>query len=117
VIADTAALLGSAGELQPRTVERRRDLHRHPELGTDGPRTQAAVLDAVGDLGLDVRTGSSIDVLQQVPGAMAFLGTCPPGVEFHEAAPNHSNRMVIDDDAMAVGVALHASVALSELGS
>ena len=55
-------------------------------------------------------------VLQQVPGAMAFLGTCPPGIEFHEAAPNHSNRMVIDEDAMAVGVALHAAVALSELG-
>jgi hippurate hydrolase len=55
-------------------------------------------------------------VLQQVPGAMAFLGTCPPGVAFHEAAPNHSNRMVIDEDAMAVGVALHAAVALSELG-
>jgi amidohydrolase len=56
-------------------------------------------------------------VLQQVPGAMAFLGTCPPGVEFHEAAPNHSNRMVIDEDAMAVGVALHAAVALEELGT
>jgi amidohydrolase len=56
-------------------------------------------------------------VLQRVPGAMAFLGTCPPGVEFHEAAPNHSNRMVIDEDAMAVGVALHAAVALEELGT
>jgi len=56
-------------------------------------------------------------VLQQVPGAMAFLGTCPPGVPFHEAAPNHSNRMVIDEDAMAVGVALHAAIALDELGA
>jgi hippurate hydrolase len=54
-------------------------------------------------------------VLQQVPGAMAFLGTCPPGVDFHRAAPNHSNRMVIDEDAMAVGVALHAAIALEEL--
>lgn len=56
-------------------------------------------------------------VLQQVPGAMAFLGTCPPDVAFHEAAPNHSNRMVIDEDAMAVGVALHAAIALDELGT
>jgi len=56
-------------------------------------------------------------VLQQVPGAMAFLGTCPPGVAFHEAAPNHSNRMVIDEDAMAVGVALHAAIALDELAA
>ncbi len=55
-------------------------------------------------------------VLQVVPGAMAFLGTCPPGVPFHETPPNHSNRMVIDEDAMAVGVAVHAAVALDELG-
>lgn len=56
-------------------------------------------------------------VLQVVPGAMAFLGTCPPGVELHRAAPNHSNRMVIDEDAMAVGIALHTAVVLDELGS
>ena len=54
-------------------------------------------------------------VLQRVPGAMAFLGTCPPGRRAHSAAPNHSNRMVIDEDAMAVGVALHAAAALDEL--
>jgi len=56
-------------------------------------------------------------VLQQVPGAMAFLGTCPPGEDFHRVAPNHSNRMVIDEDAMAVGVALYAATALDELAS
>ncbi|MCO8126467.1 M20 family metallopeptidase [Acidimicrobiia bacterium EGI L10123] len=54
-------------------------------------------------------------VLQQVPGAMAFLGTCPPGQSWHTVAPNHSNRMVIDEDAMAVGVALYAATALDEL--
>ena len=53
-------------------------------------------------------------VLQQVPGAMAFLGTCPPGVPLAEAAPNHSNRMVIDESAMAVGTALYAAAALDE---
>lgn len=54
-------------------------------------------------------------VLQVVPGAMAFLGTCPPGTELRDAAPNHSNRMVIDEGAMAVGAALHAAVTLDEL--
>jgi metal-dependent amidase/aminoacylase/carboxypeptidase family protein len=54
-------------------------------------------------------------VLQRVPGAMAFLGTCPPGQSWHTVAPNHSNRMVIDEDAMAVGVALYAVTALDEL--
>jgi hippurate hydrolase len=53
-------------------------------------------------------------VLQQVPGAMAFLGTCPPGVPIADVAPNHSNRMIIDEDAMAVGTALYAAVALDE---
>ena len=52
-------------------------------------------------------------VLQEVPGCMAFLGTSPaPGA----VAPNHSNRMVLDEAAMAVGIATHAAVALRWLG-
>lgn len=48
-------------------------------------------------------------VLQEVPGCMAFLGTSPhPG----QVAPNHSNRMVLDENAMAPGVAAYAAVAL-----
>jgi amidohydrolase len=54
-------------------------------------------------------------VLQQVPGAMAFLGSRPPGVE-GPVAPNHSNRMVLDEEAMAAGIAMHAGVALRWLG-
>ena len=49
-------------------------------------------------------------VLQSVPGAMVFLGTQPPGTS--HAAPNHSNRMVLDEAAMASGVALYAAMAL-----
>lgn len=49
-------------------------------------------------------------VLQAVRGCMVFLGAAPPGVE--RPAPNHSNRMVIDEPAMATGIALHAAVAL-----
>lgn len=51
-------------------------------------------------------------VLQEVNGAMAFLGTRPKGVPPHEVAPNHSNRMVLDEDAMASGIATYAAVAL-----
>ena len=54
-------------------------------------------------------------VLQQVPGAMGFLGACPPGISPGEAPPNHSNRVVFDEDAMAVGVATHVAVALAAL--
>lgn len=48
-------------------------------------------------------------VLNEVPGAMVFLGTHPGG---KHPAPNHSNRMVIDESAMASGIALYAAVAL-----
>jgi hippurate hydrolase len=50
-------------------------------------------------------------VLQQVPGAMAFLGTDPKDTQ-GPPAPNHSNRMRIDEGAMAQGIALYGAVAL-----
>jgi amidohydrolase len=49
-------------------------------------------------------------VLQRVPGSMAFLGVAPPGLA--NPAPNHSNRMLLDEPAMATGIALHAAMAL-----
>jgi hippurate hydrolase len=49
-------------------------------------------------------------VLQRTPGAMVFLGLRPPGAS--DPAPCHSNRMLIDEEGMAYGVALHAAVAL-----
>jgi amidohydrolase len=54
-------------------------------------------------------------VLQQVPGALAFLGACPPGTTPEEAAPNHSNRVHFDESAFAHGVALYAAFALDAL--
>ncbi len=53
-------------------------------------------------------------VLQKVPGALAFLGVAPSGEA--DPAPNHSNRMLVDESAMAAGIALHAAVALSSEG-
>lgn len=53
-------------------------------------------------------------VLQRVPGAMAFLGTCPPDIPLAESAPNHSNRMIVHEGAMTFGTALYAAVALDE---
>jgi len=55
-------------------------------------------------------------VLQQVPGAMLFLGVCPPDILDPFAAPAcHSNRMVLHEAAMADGIALHAAVATAFL--
>jgi metal-dependent amidase/aminoacylase/carboxypeptidase family protein len=49
--------------------------------------------------------------LARVPGCMAFLGAAPPGVD--QLAPNHSNRMVIDESATVAGVAMHVAAALA----
>jgi hippurate hydrolase len=54
-------------------------------------------------------------VLKERPGAMAFLGVCPPGTQPMRAHSCHSNRMTIDEDALATGVALYAAVALEYL--
>ncbi|HET9142105.1 M20 family metallopeptidase [Actinophytocola sp.] len=54
-------------------------------------------------------------VLQKVPGALAFLGACPPGSEPAQAAPNHSNRVHFDESAFAGGVATYAAFALDAL--
>ena len=54
-------------------------------------------------------------VLQRVPGAYAFLGACPPGVDPADAAPNHSNRVQFDESALANGVTMYAAFALDTL--
>ena len=48
-------------------------------------------------------------VLQRVPGAMANLGTRPDSGEVY---PNHSNRMLVNETALASGIAVHVAVAL-----
>jgi amidohydrolase len=54
-------------------------------------------------------------VLQEVPGAMAFVGARPDGQDPATAPQNHSNLVIFDEPAMAVGVALYAAVAIRHL--
>jgi amidohydrolase len=54
-------------------------------------------------------------VLQRIPGALAWLGGRPADVDPATAPQNHSNRVVFDEPAMAVGIALYAAVALGAL--
>jgi metal-dependent amidase/aminoacylase/carboxypeptidase family protein len=44
-----------------------------------------------------------------------FLGGTPNGADPARAAPNHSNRVMFDEDAMASGMAMYATVALERL--
>jgi amidohydrolase len=53
-------------------------------------------------------------VLQRVPGAIVFLGTRP---DAGPAYPNHSNRMIVNESALAAGIAMHAAVALEFLNA
>jgi amidohydrolase len=54
-------------------------------------------------------------VLQRTPGAMSFLGVCPPGESPARAHACHSNRMMLDEEAMTVGVAMYAALAIEHL--
>jgi hippurate hydrolase len=54
-------------------------------------------------------------VLQQVRGALAFLGGRPSRLDPLTAPQNHSNRVVFDEAVMATGAALYAAVALEHL--
>jgi hippurate hydrolase len=54
-------------------------------------------------------------VLQRVPGAMAFLGSVPAELDPESVPQNHSNLVVFDEEALPVGVALYAAVALRHL--
>jgi len=54
-------------------------------------------------------------VLQQTPGAMSFLGVCPTGENPARAHACHSNRMMLDEDALRVGTAMYAALAIEFL--
>jgi hypothetical protein len=67
------ALLEDAERQFDRAVSLRRRLHAHPELGLDLPRTQAAVLEELDDLGLDVSVG------ERTTSVTAVLAGARPG--------------------------------------
>jgi hippurate hydrolase len=54
-------------------------------------------------------------VLEQIPGVMMSLGTRPSGYAEGEAPNGHSNRYLLNEEALVTGVAMYASVALAYL--
>jgi hippurate hydrolase len=54
-------------------------------------------------------------VLQKAPGAMAFLGAAPEGGDYRTCCALHSNRMVLNEDVMARGIAMHCAMAEAAL--
>ncbi len=66
-------ILRDAESILDDTIQLRRRIHRHPELGLTLPRTQGAVLDALNGLDLDVRKG------QRTTSVVARLAGARPG--------------------------------------
>jgi amidohydrolase len=80
--------------------------------------TAAALLGAENSAVMPVPLMGAEDfsyVLERVPGAMAFLGGCPPELEPGTAPGNHSNYVRFDEDALPNGVALYAQMAMQAL--
>jgi len=55
-------------------------------------------------------------VLEQVPGSFVFVSATPAGVDSRTAPYNHSAQARFSDDALAIGPALLAALALDRLG-
>jgi len=147
VIPETAEILGTVRAVSERTRTRVHDELRRVAEGIAAAHDAAADVEVelgypvtVNDIGFaeftsqvaaDLLGGERVTtmrnpvmgaedfsyVLQRVPGALAFLGAAPPGVDPRRAEPNHSNRVVFDEDAMATGIALYTEVALRHLGA
>ena len=63
ILADAHGLLADA-------IQLRRRIHRHPEIGLTLPKTQAAVLEAIDELGLTITTGKgATSVVARLTGA------------------------------------------------
>ena len=116
---------GSAGTSRSRTCMDRRDRAGGYPVTVNDAAVAAAVIGVAGEV-LGRRRVVTMPspimgaedfsyVLQKVPGALAFLGACPPRLDPATAPPNHSNRVVFDEAAMAAGVALYAQMALQAL--
>jgi hippurate hydrolase len=74
--------------------------------------------DAIGQMPQPVMGAEDFSyVLHERPGAMAFIGVCPPGEHPARAHACHSNRMMLDENAMQAGAAMYASVALEYLAN
>ncbi|WNO54619.1 M20 metallopeptidase family protein [Stakelama saccharophila] len=50
-------------------------------------------------------------VLREIPGAMSFIGAAPAGSDPATNPALHNTRMMIDEDVLARGVAMHCAVA------
>jgi hippurate hydrolase len=125
--ADMVASVQRVGELVPAAHELRGEFERvegYPvtvndaEVAAQVTATAAALLGEQASAVMPVPLMGAEDfsyVLEQVPGAMAFLGARLPELDPATAPGNHSNLVVFDESAFPAGVALYAQMALDAL--
>ena len=71
----SGTLRSDVTEVAPELTELRHRLHRAPEIGLQLPRTQETLLEALGDLGLEITLGKSITSITGVLRGRRSTGT------------------------------------------
>ena len=87
---DPDVLLGEARKLLPEVVRLRHQIHRHPEIGLALPHTQCAIIDALGDLNLQITPGKQLSSVVAVlegrsPGRTVLLRADMDALKIREA--------------------------------
>jgi len=108
---DTKALLDEARKLLPDVVRLRRRIHKRPEIGLTLPHTQGAIIDALGDLNLQITTGKQLSSVVAVlegrsPGRTVLLRADMDALKIREATgldyAQRSTERCMPADTMAI---------------
>ena len=124
---DPEALRREAQQLLPEIVRLRRQIHRRPEIGLTLPHTQGAIIDALGDLNLQITTGKQLSSVVAVlegrsPGRTVLLRADMDALKIREAtAVDYTSE--IEEQCMRAGTmatrrcssARHASLPIIEI--
>jgi amidohydrolase len=80
-----------------------------------GPTIQRAAFGKVNPNAVWMPSEDFPAFTQRIPGLYVFLGVNAPGVSMDEAAPNHSPKFFVNEDALPTGVRTLVSLALDYL--
>jgi amidohydrolase len=80
-----------------------------------GPTLQRATGGRVNTNGIWMPSEDFPSYTKKIPGLYVFLGVNKPGVAADDAAPNHSPRFFVNEDALPTGVRVMANLAMDYL--
>jgi len=79
------------------------------------PSLRRAANDKVNPSGLWMPSEDFSEFTRNIPGLYVFLGVNAPGVTADDAAPNHSPKFFVNEDALPVGVKAYVALATDYL--